>query len=283
MTDIDNTTPAPADFGDGFDEVPPDYDYNTRPPEGVEYADDPEFEAAPDELAGAVAAEVAEPSTLTDALTEAVRKAVAAQVAEAAKEIAKGVIASALTEAVVAGMRETAVNEAAVATDPDRVVEEPEEEKRELRFRTLDAFVEEYLGQTYRREVTARGTEEKTRWCPEWWNHGEAVARLRHLWTAFEQMRLDPGQEMSAWWIQHCDPHMDRLLDTQGPFKYCSVSGGHKDKLTALPTVTPPAGLFPDDEDSDSDPQPAAPLTSSRLILPAAPTGNRRVVYRSFP
>ncbi len=261
-----------------YDEVPPDYEYDQAPPEEIDGAGEPGEVVAPDEFAGI------EPGEVTDALTEAVRKAVAVQVTEAAKKIAAGVVESALTDAVALGMRATARQEAAVAVDPDHEAEPEEEKAPELEYRTLDAFVDGYITNLYRREVTSLGREGTTRWCPEWWKHGEVAARFLALWRAFEQMRQGKGAEMNAWWIQHCDPQMDRILDPEGPFKYCSVGDGHKDKLKRLPTVTVPEGLFEDGHAYDETTHDTGALSSSRLILPNhAPTGNRRVVIRDFP
>jgi hypothetical protein len=260
-----------------YDEVPPDYEYADIPPEGVEHADDPEFESAPGELAGSVV----EPSALTDALSEAVRKAVAAQVADAAKQIAKGVVKSTLTDAVAMGMAVAAQREAVAAVDPNH---EPEPEKApELVYRTVDAFVEKYIGLLYRREVSAIGREGHTRWCPEWWKHGEVSARFLALWRAFEQSRQGKGAEMNTWWVTHCDPQMAAILDPEGPFKYCSVGDGHRDKLVRLPTIAVPEGMFEDGHAHDETTHDDAVVTSSRLILPNAPTGNRRVVFKDFP
>jgi hypothetical protein len=275
MTDIDNTTydpefePAPEDLGPDFE--PADF--------GVEDDDDPEFETAAEEAS-------VEAADLTDALMDAVRTAVAGQVAAAAKQAADGVLAEALTDDVVMGMRNTAVSEARAAVDPELVVEEPAPEPPELRYRTLPAFVEQYLANVYRREVSERGVEGTRRWCPCWWDHGEAVARFDALWSAFEQLRQGTGPEMATWWTQYADPIMAAVLDPHGPFEYCSVREGHRAAMPVLPTVAPPEGLFEDGHAYDPEHQPAAaPLTSSRLILPNAPTGNRRVVIPepSFP
>ncbi|WP_280507260.1 DUF4913 domain-containing protein [Nocardia flavorosea] len=287
MTDIDNTTYDP-DFEPAPEDVAPDFDPN----EFVEDDDSHEYELGTEEVpAGAEPQEAgdespAEAADLTDALTAAISKAVAVQIAEAAKEAADGVISEALTDDVVVGMRETAVREAQAAIDPDLVVEEPAPEPPELRYRTLPMFVEIYVANVYRREVSERGSEKTLRWCPYWWDHGEAVARLEALWTAFEALRQGPGAEMAAWWVQYADPLMAAVLDPEGPFKYCSVQDGHKPEMPALPTVTPPEGLFEDGHAYDPEQQPATgPLTSPRLILPSTPTGNRRVVIPepSFP
>jgi hypothetical protein len=231
---------------------------------------------------------------LTEALSGAVRKAVNAQVTAAAKEIAQGAVNDFLTEAVVATMRETALLEAEAAVNPDSaaalaaVAEEPEpepeaeeeakpeEEPRKLHHARLDLFVEKYIAHTYRREVSRQGTEGKIRWCPQWWDHAEAVGRLDALWMAWEQMRLGEGSEMAAWWTQFADPMMAALLDPEGVFKYCSVSDGHRPSMKILPTVPAPAGWFQDGHAHDVDVEPG--LTASGLYLPAPSTGRARVV-----
>ena len=284
MTDIDNTTYDPD-----FEPAPEDFEPVNF---GVEDDDDPTFEVAeegaPTESVSNAPAEgaVVEAAELTDALTAAIRTAVAGQIAAAAKQAADGVLAEALTDDVVVGMRNTAVSEARAAVDPELVVEEPAPEPPELRYRTLPMFVEQHLANVYRREVSARGSESTRRWCPCWWDHGEALSRFAALWRSFEQLRQGTGSEMATWWTQYADPIMTMILDPHGPFEYCSVLEGHKAEMPRLPCVAPPEGLFEDGHAYDPEHQPTtAPLTSSRLILPNAPTGNRRVVIPepSFP
>lgn len=102
-------------------------------------------------------------------------------------------------------------------------------------------FVREQLVPMYRRnmEVTHRS------WCPEWWRHAEAIARLEALWRAWEHLRLDPTTGMSVWFRDHADHHMAVLLDSDGPFRRCSIKDGHSDRLEPLELVDPPEGLFP--------------------------------------
>jgi hypothetical protein len=58
--------------------------------------------------------------------------------------------------------------------------------------------------------------------------------------------RLDPATGISVWFRDHADHHMAVLLDSDGPFKRCSVEKGHSERqLDPLPLVDPPAGLFP--------------------------------------
>lgn len=100
-------------------------------------------------------------------------------------------------------------------------------------FKTLDAFVNEFLGDVYRRQVTDQHTAV---WCPQWWRHPEAVLRLSALWNTYEYLQREETTGLSVWWLEHADCHMPKLLDPQGPFKYCSERGGHKSMLAALPT-----------------------------------------------
>jgi hypothetical protein len=228
---------------------------------------------------------------LGELLDAAIRKAVTAQITAEAKGIADGVVAAMLTPEVVAGMRETAIIEAQAALEPQPAPaqeqpepedadeqQEPAQEQPELRYRNLEAFVDGYIANMYRREVTARGSEKTIRWCPRWWAHGEVVARLEALWRAFEQLRRGDGAEMATWWVTFADPLMDRVFDPKGPFAYCSVADGHKAKLVKLPLVGAPADMFPDGHAHD---EPAAPAPSA-ILLPSAPIGNRRVVWE-FP
>lgn len=231
---------------------------------------------------------------LTETLSAAVRKAVNTQVAAAAKEIAQGAINDFLTKDVVATMRETALLEAEAAVNPDAAAavtavaaaggdpepepaqeQEPEEEPRKLHHARLDLFVEKYVAHSYRREVSRQGTEGKVRWCPQWWDHAEAVGRLEALWMAWEQARLGAGAEMAAWWTTCADPMMAALFDPEGVFKYCSVLDGHKTSMKVLPTVPASTGWFQDGHAHDG-PEPG--MTASGLYLPPPATGRRVVV-----
>ncbi|MEV6562933.1 DUF4913 domain-containing protein [Nocardia sp. NPDC051756] len=208
------------------------------------------------------------------ALDAAVRKAVAAQVAAEAKDIAKDVVVGLLTPEVIAGMEATARAEAEAALAPaDEEAQAQKQDHASLHFPTLDAFVEGYIAQLYRREVVTRGSDQKARWCPDWVLHGEAAARLQACWTAFEHLRLGDTTEQSELWIQHIDPHMDRLFSIDGPFKYCSVADGHSDELAALPVRAVGPGVCPDGHYEQRP---------SGLFVPSGPVSTRRVVWE-FP
>ncbi|MFC7535725.1 DUF4913 domain-containing protein, partial [Actinoplanes sp. GCM10030250] len=84
----------------------------------------------------------------------------------------------------------------------------------------LHGWVTGALSRLYARQVT--DTPEAT-WCPEWWQHPEAVARLNVLMATFMTAASDDDPvAMSAWWLDHADPHMSRLFDPRGVFKGCS-------------------------------------------------------------
>ena len=56
-----------------------------------------------------------------------------------------------------------------------------------LYYLTLEEWVHEWLFPVYRRSVLGHDRV----WCPQWWRHAEAVARLESLWRAWEQTGLD--------------------------------------------------------------------------------------------
>lgn len=96
--------------------------------------------------------------------------------------------------------------------------------------------------------VYRRSTRGQARvFCPEWWKHPEAVARMDALWRAFEQLRQDPGIGMSVFWRDHVDHHMSVLLDADGPFKGCE-DGHSEHPLGPLAQQEPPAVLFQRDQ-----------------------------------
>jgi len=91
---------------------------------------------------------------------------------------------------------------------------------REPRYATLEAYVTGFLCPIIARRQVGQGRGYV--WCPEWWRHGEAVARLMALWEAWEFARLDGGPAMSTWWTVHCDGQMAVLMDAEnGPFHLC--------------------------------------------------------------
>jgi hypothetical protein len=102
----------------------------------------------------------------------------------------------------------------------------------------LGAFVSQWLAPAYARKLGHSQV-----WCPEWWQHFEAMCRLDALWRAWEYLRRDGALGMSIWWRDHADHHMTYLLDPEGPFQTCRTH--HSEfPLPDLPLVDPPEGLF---------------------------------------
>ncbi|MFF5333750.1 DUF4913 domain-containing protein [Streptomyces sp. NPDC013181] len=111
----------------------------------------------------------------------------------------------------------------------------------DLIFTSLDAFYDEYLAQVVRRRVDGVHLA----WCPEWWRHPEAIARMAALWRAFEYLRQDVSLGLSNWWLHHADPHLAALMDPRtGPFVLCSGPGGHSDALGPLPGEPSPPEMW---------------------------------------
>jgi uncharacterized protein DUF4913 len=110
-------------------------------------------------------------------------------------------------------------------------------------FSTLPEWVEQWLLPLYRRSLHGH----HRMWCPQWWRHDEAVARLDALWRAWEHLRLEPATGLSVWFRDHADHHMTILLDADGPFKGCDATHSNR-PLHPLPHEPPPSGTFePDD------------------------------------
>ncbi|MFD0366349.1 DUF4913 domain-containing protein [Nocardia sp. GCM10030253] len=215
-------------------------------------------------------------------LADAVRKAVASQVATVSKEIAKAVLADMLTPEVVARMELTAREEAAAALAPAPEPEpepEPEEKEKELRFGNVEEFVTLYVAPMYRREVTRQGADQSLVWCPLWHEHGEVVGRFTALWLAWEHLRNGDDVEQAQYWVQYFDPMMSEILAPEGPFKYCSVRGGHNKigALVDLPLEAADEGAFLDERVVDGFVQ-----TASGLVVPSGPASRGRLVVE-FP
>jgi hypothetical protein len=134
------------------------------------------------------------------------------------------------------------VAEEADRADQAAVPAEPEAPP--LQFPTLPAFVA-YLADLYRREVF---DSSERAWCPKWWEHPEAIARLEAMWRALEALRQDPATGISVWFRDHADVHMAQLMQPHGPFRGCTATRGHSiEPLKPLPLDDPPADWWPEE------------------------------------
>jgi len=69
-------------------------------------------------------------------------------------------------------------------------------------------------------DIEAVTDDENTRyWCPQWWNHPEAVTRLRALYE--EYVRAEGENTLSGWFVYHWDAHAKTLFSSTGPFELC--------------------------------------------------------------
>jgi hypothetical protein len=59
----------------------------------------------------------------------------------------------------------------------------------------------------------------RVRWCPQWWDHAEAIARLTLLWNTWEGARWEPAAK-PGWWLD-LDHHLPILTGLDGPFRNC--------------------------------------------------------------
>ncbi|MEU0360429.1 DUF4913 domain-containing protein [Streptomyces cyaneofuscatus] len=79
--------------------------------------------------------------------------------------------------------------------------------------------------------VYGRETVSARPWCPRWWEHHEAVARLYGLWMAW-QAQTGGGSDLrgpAVWHRDFLDPVMNSLRDPIGPFAGCKP-GSHRPK-----------------------------------------------------
>ncbi|ANZ28523.1 hypothetical protein A4U64_26955 (plasmid) [Rhodococcus sp. WB1] len=105
--------------------------------------------------------------------------------------------------------------------EDDEFAEEPtedddqsddESEKKPPKFKNVIEFVEGYFVPVIRRRIS--DNDGGLSWDPRWWAYPEVVARLTALHQAWEEARVsDSMSAMSAWWIQHLEPHLRVILD----------------------------------------------------------------------
>ncbi|GAA2813114.1 DUF4913 domain-containing protein [Nonomuraea dietziae] len=86
----------------------------------------------------------------------------------------------------------------------------------------LRQWVDDLLVPTYLREPSPT-----LPWCPLWWEHEEALARLHALWLAWQELS-DPEAGgwtgPSTWHRDHLDPALRELRSPEGPLWRCMTS-----------------------------------------------------------
>ncbi|MBT1186247.1 DUF4913 domain-containing protein [Streptomyces sp. CJ_13] len=92
-------------------------------------------------------------------------------------------------------------------------------------LRALIEWVEGVLVPGYLAEPSA-----DARWCPEWFEHPVAIARLHGLWLAWQEL-TDPATcgytGPSVWHRDHLDSCLRELRNSTGPFAGCT-KGEHQ-------------------------------------------------------
>lgn len=90
-------------------------------------------------------------------------------------------------------------------------------------------------------------------WCPRWFDHPEAIARLHACWMAWQEL-TDPQAGghtgPSTWHRDHLYDAMTRLTAPDGPFAGCSADPAHPAHWlpgTIAIVSYPPDGLDPAD------------------------------------
>jgi hypothetical protein len=65
------------------------------------------------------------------------------------------------------------------------------------------------------------------------------------VWRAYELISTSwRSTGLSNWYRFDADYHLAKLMDAEGPFKYCSPQRGHADRRKPLPLAKPPSALF---------------------------------------
>ncbi len=128
------------------------------------------------------------------------------------------------------------------ALRPPTLVREPSEPPPapEPRYPNVQDWVTDWLA-----PMTVRRHGPDFHWCPQWWQHAEAISRLTGLWQAWEAAYADSDIAMLTWYQAYLDHHLPVLTSRDGPFLHCSNDQGHNRSAgVVLQTVAPPPGFW---------------------------------------
>ncbi|QIS13933.1 DUF4913 domain-containing protein [Nocardia arthritidis] len=94
------------------------------------------------------------------------------------------------------------------------------------RYPNVVDWVESWFAPAINRRLWGKPGQPGKRWCPRWWAHPEVVLRLNALWRSWEAAvaaGATDANAMSHWWLNHCEPHLRVVLDSEhGPMALCS-------------------------------------------------------------
>lgn len=98
-------------------------------------------------------------------------------------------------------------------------------------YRNVHDWVEQWFTRIF-----ARNALTGARWCPQWWDHGEALVVLTALWRTWETLRRDRSTGIGKWLTTFAYPLIRELMDAGGTFGQCGSD--HHMCPPALPYVT---------------------------------------------
>ncbi len=107
---------------------------------------------------------------------------------------------------------------------PDADGTKKQEQAHPPLYPNVQTWVEHYFTRMFLHRVP---DNPRVRWCPQWWQHAEAIARLTILWNTWEAARWQPSAK-PAWWLD-CDHHLPLLLGLDGPLRNCRTNQGDRD------------------------------------------------------
>jgi len=111
----------------------------------------------------------------------------------------------------------------------------------ELRYGSLDEFVDQYVRRAYEKPGIKRS---ETHWHKCWPQHSQVYWSMDYLWASFGEalagdLGSGGGSNVTTWMTSSFNPLMDRITSQEGPFRLCD------------PTTHTPPVLLGDDPAQD--------------------------------